>query len=120
MMSGFSDAAMTVGANAIRAAIGAAQLHTGNPGEGGAASKSSAAPVVPSWTVVTGPGNFSLAAPMAFTGATPNGPIKWLSFWSGTGPSAIWYGNWPLSGDQTADAEGNYTVTTFTLTGSSA
>ncbi|MFV8173803.1 hypothetical protein [Mycolicibacterium peregrinum] len=120
MMSGFSDAAMALGANAIRSALGGAQLHTANPGAGGAASKSSAAMVVPSWTVVSGPGNFGLATPMAFSGATPNGPITWVSLWSSTGPGAIWYGNYQLSGDLTADSSGNYTVNELDLTGSSA
>jgi hypothetical protein len=120
MMSGFSDAAMTVGANAIRAALGGAQLHTDDPGVGGAANKSSAPMVVPSWTVVSGPGNFNLAAPMAFTGATPNGPIKWVSLWSNTSGSGVWYGNFQLTGDLTADSDGDYSVTSLPLTGSSS
>lgn len=119
-MSGLSDAAMVLGANAIRSALGGAQLHTADPGAGGAASKSSAAMVVPAWTIVTGPGNFDLAAPMAFSGATPNGPITWVSLWSTTGPAPIWYGNYQLSGDLTADASGNYTVNSIDLNGSSA
>lgn len=52
-----SDAAMLVGANAIRTALGGAQLHTGNPGTGGAANKSSAAMVVPVWTTPTADGD---------------------------------------------------------------
>lgn len=119
-MPGFSDAALKLGANAIRSALGGAQLHTGNPGDGGAANKSSAAMVVPAWTVVSGTGNWGLAAPMAFAGATPNGPITWVSLWSTTGPGAIWYGNFQLSGDLTADSEGNYTVNSLNLSGSSA
>jgi hypothetical protein len=115
----FSDAAMTVGANAIRAAVGGFQLHTGNPGAGGAASKSSAPMQAPSWTVVTGDGDFGLAAPVAFTGCAPNGPITWLSAWSNTSGSGIWYGNFALSGDVTADSSGNYTVQTFPINGSS-
>jgi hypothetical protein len=120
MMSGFSDAAMTVGANAIRAAIGGAQLHTDDPGVGGAANKSSAPMVVPSLTVVSGPGNFSLAAPMPFAGATANGPIKWVSLWSNTSGSGVWYGNFQLTGDLTADSDGEYTVTNINFNGSSS
>lgn len=119
-MSGFSDAAMTVGANAIRSALGGAQLHTDDPGAGGAANKSSAPMVVPSWTVVSGAGNFGLAAPMAFTGAAANGPIKWVSLWSNTTGSGIWYGNFPLTGDLTADSDGHYTVNELALTGASS
>lgn len=119
-MSGFSNALLTVGANAMRSAIGGMQLHIDNPGEGAAANKSSAAAVVPAWTVVTGPGNFALAAPVAFSGATPNGPIKYVSLWSNANGTGIWYGNFALTGDQTADSEGNYTVNTGDLAGSSS
>lgn len=115
-----SNAAMVVGANALRAAIGGFQLHTGNPGDGGAASKSSAPMVAPSWTVVTGDGDFGLAAPVAFAGATPNGPITWVSAWSNTSGSGIWYGNFPLSGDLTADSTGAFTLQTFPLNGSAS
>lgn len=113
-----SNAVMTVGANAIRSAIGGMQLHIGNPGDGGAANKSSAPMVAPSWTVVTADGDFSLTAPASFTGATPNGPITYVSLWSTTSAGGIWYGNFALSGDLTADANGNYTVETLNLNGS--
>src|ERR1044072_5438134 len=104
-MSGLSDAALVIGATAIRSALAGAQLHTGNPGTGGAANKSSAAMVVPAWTVVTGSGNFGLAAPMVFSGATPNGPITWVSLWSNASGTGVWYGNYQLTGDLTADAD---------------
>lgn len=119
-MSGFSDAAMTVGANAIRSALAGAQLHTDNPGVGGAANKSSAPMVAPSWTVVSGSGNFDLAVPIAFAGAAANGAIKWVSLWSNTSGSGVWYGNFQLAGDQTADSEGTYSVNSIDLTGSSS
>jgi hypothetical protein len=116
----FSDAAMTVGANALRAALGGMQLHTGNPGAGGAANKSSAPMQVPSWTVVSGDGDFGLAAGVAFTGCTPNGPITYCSLWSNTSGSGIWYGNFVLSGDLTADSAGDYTVEALAINGSSS
>lgn len=115
-----SDAAMVVGANALRTALAGMQLHTGNPGAGGAANKSSAPMVAPAWTVVTGDGDFGLAAPVAFTGATPNGPITYVSLWSNISGSGVWYGNFVLSGDLTADATGAYTIQTFPLNGSAS
>lgn len=115
-----SDAAMVVGANALRSAIGGFQLHTGNPGAGGAASKSSAPMQAPSWTTVAGDGDFGLAAPVAFTGCTPSGPITWVSAWSNTSGSGIWYGNFPLSGDLTADSSGNFTLQTFPFDGTAS
>jgi hypothetical protein len=116
----FSPALMIVAGNAMRAAIGGFQLHTGNPGAGGAALKSSAPMQVPVWTVVAGDGDWGLAAPVVFTGCTPNGPITYLSTWSNTTGSGIWYGNFVLSGDLTADSSGNFTVQTFPIDGAAS
>jgi hypothetical protein len=75
---------------------------------------------VPAWTVVSGDGDFGLAASVAFSGCTPNGPILYCSLWSNTSGSGIWYGNFLLSGDLTADASGNYTVEALAINGSSS
>lgn len=115
-----SDAALNVGANAIRSALGGLQLHTGNPGAGGAANKSSAPMVAPAWTVVSGSGDFDLAAPAPFTGGTPNGPVTYVSVWSNTSGSGVWYGNFALSGDLTFDSSGNYTLDSLPMDGSSS
>jgi hypothetical protein len=115
----FSNAAMIVGANAIRSACGGMQLHTGNPGAGGAANKSSAPMQVPAWTVVSGDGDWGLAAPVAFTGCTPNGAITYLSLWSNISGSGVWYGNFALTGDLTADVSGDYTLDAAVINGSS-
>lgn len=115
-----SNAAMSVGGNAIRSAIGGLQLHTGNPGTGGAANKSSAGMQAPSWTTVVGSGNFGLAAPVAFDGGTPNGACTYVSAWSNTSGSGTWYGNFVLTGDLTFDSNGDYTLETLDLNGSSS
>jgi hypothetical protein len=111
---------MVVGANALRSALGGMQLHTGNPGAGGAALKSSAPMQVPSWTVVAGDGDFGLAAPVSFTGCTPSGAITYVSLWSNITGSGIWYGNFLLTGDLTADSTGAFTLQTFPLNGSAS
>ncbi|TDO18126.1 hypothetical protein EV580_1308 [Mycobacterium sp. BK086] len=116
----FSNAAMVVGTNAIRSACGGMRLHTDNPGDGAAANRSSAPMQVPTWTVVTGDGDYGLAAPVNFTGCAPNGDIKWVSLWTNTSPGAVWMGNFLLSGDLTADADGNYTVSALAVDGSSS
>lgn len=115
-----SDAAMVVGATAIRTALGGLQAHTGDPGTGGAANKSSAAMMVPTWTTPAADGDFDLAADVVFTGGTPNGPITHISGWSNTSGSGVWYGNFPLSGDLTFDATGSYTLTSLSINGSSS
>lgn len=113
----FSNAAMVVGANALRSALGGMQLHTGNPGDGGAANKSSAAMKAPSWAVVTGNGDFGLAADVTFTGCAANGPITYVSLWSNITGSGVWYGNFALTDDLTADSSGNYIIEAFPVDG---
>lgn len=113
-----SAAAIIVGGNAIRAALVGMQLHTDNPGVGGSANKSSASPVTPVWGTLDSSGNFGLAAPVAFSGCADNGPITYVSLWSSlTLSSATWYGNFALSGDLTADSNGDYTVEALNLEG---
>lgn len=118
--TGFSSAALIVGANAIRTAIKGAQVHTDDPGVGGAANKSSAPMVMPSWAVVDGSGGWDLAAPIPFTGGTANGPAKYVSLWSDTSGSGIWYGNVRLTGDLTFDSNGAITLETLPITGTSS
>jgi len=110
-----SDAAMLVGANAVRAVLGGAQMHIGDPGTGGAANKSSAPMLVPVWGTPAADGDFDLDADLVFEGGTPNGPATHVSLWSNTSGSGIWYGNFPLSGDNTFDSAGNYTVDSIDL-----
>ncbi|ANW64021.1 hypothetical protein BCA37_10810 [Mycobacterium sp. djl-10] len=110
---------MVVTANALRTALGGFQLHSANPGAGGAANKSSAGMKAPAWTVVTGNGDFGLAAPITFTGCAPNGAITWISVWSNTSGSGVWYGNFQLTEDLTADSSGNYVLQTFPIDGMS-
>lgn len=113
-----SPAALVVGANAIRSAMVALQLHSGNPGTGGAANKTSASPVAPTWSTVDSGGNWGLQAPVPFSGVAPNGAVTYVSVWSNLNLStATWYGNYALSGDLTADANGAYTIETFPFEG---
>lgn len=110
-----SDAAMNVGATAVRAVLGGAQIHYDNPGTGGAAAKSAAPMVVPAWGTPAADGDFDLAADLVFSGGTPNGPVWGVSLWSNTSGSGVWYGNFPTSGDATFDSAGNYTVDSIDL-----
>jgi hypothetical protein len=119
-VTGLSPAALIVGANAMRTAIKGAQMHTGDPGVGGAANKSSAAMAVPAWAVVDAAGGWDLAAPIAFTGGSANGPAQFVSLWSDASGSGIWYGNVQLTGDLTFDSNGAYTVETLPIAGTSS
>lgn len=118
--TGFSPAALSIGANAIRSAIKGVQAHTADPGVGGAANKSSAAMAVPAWSVVNANGGWGLAQPIALTGGTPNGPVQYVSLWTTADATGIWLGNYKLSGDLTFDSNGAYTIESLDFTGSAA
>lgn len=107
----WSSAALVVAGTALRSAVKGIQLHTGDPGDGASANRSSAAAKSPTFSAVDSSGDFNLATPLQFTGCAANGAIKYISLWSSTNLGAgTWYGNVALSGDQTADSSGNYTL----------
>lgn len=107
----WSSAGLVVAGTALRSAVKGIQLHAGDPGEGASANRSSAAAKAPNFTAVDSSGDFNLATPLQFTGCARNGPIRYISLWSSTNlGAATWYGNVALTGDQTADSYGNYTL----------
>jgi hypothetical protein len=111
-----NNAAMLVGANAIRAAITHLQLHSGDPGSAGTSNVTSAARQPVSWSSVTNDGDFGLSASVAFTGVAANGATTYVSAWSAL-TGGTWYGSFQLFGTLTADASGNYTLTALNLNG---
>jgi hypothetical protein len=111
------NAAMVIGANAIRAAMTHAQLHTGDPGSAGTNNVSSAARQPVSWTAATGNGDFDLLAEVSFTGGASGGACTWVSLWSAlTGGTC--YGKFALAGDTTFNAAGQYTLAEIVFDGS--
>jgi hypothetical protein len=113
-----NNAAMVVAANALQGVLVAMQLHSGDPGAAGTANTTSAARQAISWGAPTGPGTFGLSASINFTGVAANGAATYISLWSQVAAGGTWYGNFQLTGDQTANAAGQYTVTALNLTGS--
>lgn len=116
MSNGLSPSALVDAANGVRAALGGVQMHTADPGTGGVANKSSAAMVVPTWTTPDANGKFDLAAPVAVTGGTANGPATWASLWSNTTGTGTWKGNIQLTGDLTFDSNGDYNLESLPIT----
>lgn len=112
----FSPALMIIGANAIRAAAVKAKIHTANPGTGGTANPTTAATVAFTWGTAANDGDFDIAAAINFTGGAAGGPAQWVSIWDTT--AAIWYGNFQLTGDQTFNSSGQYSVTSLAQNGS--
>ena len=91
-----SNNAMIVAANALRAAITHAQLHSGDSGSSGTSNVTSAARQAVSWGSATSDGDFSLASAVNFTGVTANGGATYVSLWSAS-TSGTHYGEQAVS-----------------------
>lgn len=102
-----------VAAAAIAADIDGMTLHSGDPGTDGTANTTSASKqaVTPSATdgVIT-------IGSTAFTGGEASGDCAYIGLWAAT----VFRGSFPLTGDQTFNAAGEYTVTSVTITGSAS
>ena len=99
-----------VGAAAIAADINKISLHTGDPGAAGANNKTTAADKT---VTCTATGGVVTVPSTAFTGGAANGPATHVGLWNGTN----YRGSYPLTGDLTFNAAGEYTVTSVTITG---
>jgi len=107
-----NDALLNVGAGAIATAAAYAQIHTGAPNASGSNEATTARKLI-DWTVPAA-GDISLEAPLAFTGGAASGPATHIGFWSAA-TAGVFYGWLALTGDQTFNAAGEYTVNAITL-----
>lgn len=114
-----SDAAMIVAANALRSAITHAQLHSGAPGGAGTSNVTSASRQAITWAAATSDGDFGLSSALNFTGVAASGAVQYVTLWSAS-TAGTFYGSYALTGDQTANAAGEYTVTAINLNGSAS
>ena len=106
-------AAVQVGAAAIAAGITKIRLHTASPsGTSGAGVLTTAADQT---VTATATGGVVTIPSTAFTGGAASGPCTYVSVWAGT----TYWGFYALTGDQTFNAAGQYTVSSVTVTGSS-
>lgn len=109
----FSSAAMNTATNAVTAAYPWISLHSANPGTTGT-SETTAARKNPTWP--TASAGVSTVTAQAFTGGTASGPCTYAGLWSAAS-GGTFGGSWPLSGSQTFDASGNYTLDSLTVNG---
>ena len=108
----FTDAALQAGTNGITAAFPFLALHTADPGTTGT-SPATSARINPSWPSATGSGD-STVTNVAFTGGASNGACTHAGLWSlVTGGS--FGGGFALTGDQTFNSAGEYTITSMTV-----
>ena len=106
-----SDAALVLAANAVDGAITHMQLHSGAPGAAGTSNVTTAARVAVNGTV-DGDGDITWST-VAFTGVAASGAVTHVSYWSAA-TGGTFYGSAALTGDLTANAAGEYTVTSVT------
>lgn len=114
MAAGLITSGIDVGAAAIAADIDTLRLHTADPtASAGTTFLTTAADKA---VTCSSSGGVVTVPSTSFTGGAASGPCTWVSVWH----SGTYRGAWPLTGDQTFNASGNYTVTAITITGSSS
>ena len=109
----FTPAAMNAATNGITAAYPWIALHSANPGTTGA-SETAAVRKNPTWPSASG--GVATVTAQAFTGGAANGACTYAGLWSAAS-GGTFGGGFPLSGNQTFDASGNYTLDSLTVNG---
>jgi hypothetical protein len=111
-----NDAALTVGATAMKNAITHMQLYSAATNSAGTTNAVGAR--VASTGSVDADGDITWTT-INFTGLTANQTIHSVGYWSAS-TSGTFYGSTALTGDLTANAAGEYTVTLITETGTAS
>ncbi len=111
-MAGIVAAGFNAAANGFAAAFGFFQLHTADPGATGT-SPSAAARVAAGWTSASN-GQIT-SSNKSFTGGAASGACTHLGYWSAS-TGGTFGGSRALTGDQTFNASGQYTVTSVSET----
>jgi hypothetical protein len=110
-----NDTILNIGNTAMQNAMTHMALHTAQPDASGS-NQSAAARKAITW-VAAANGDIVMTADLAFTGGASNGACTHIGFWSQLAAGGTFYGWLPLTGDQTFNAAGEYTVTGVTITG---
>jgi hypothetical protein len=107
-----NDAALVLAANAVDGAITHMQLHSSAPGAAGTTGALGSRVAVNG--TVDADGDITWTN-VAFTGLGANQAVSHVSYWSAS-TAGTYYGSAALTGDTTANAAGEYTVTSVTET----
>jgi hypothetical protein len=111
----FNDTALNAGANAMAAAFPYLSLHT-TGAVTSSTNESTAARVAAAWSSAA-TGDISVTS-KAFTGGAASGPAVRVGYWSAA-TAGTYGGGSLLTGDQTFNTAGEYTVTGITENGAS-
>jgi hypothetical protein len=112
-----NNASLDVMANAWKAVYTHLSLHTAAPNIDTGTNESTAARVAASWGSPATGGDLTITN-KNFTGGAASGACTHVGFW--TASTAGTFGGFQaLTGDQTFNAAGEYTITSLTVTGAS-
>ena len=111
-----TDATLQSMGNHLASLITHLAIHTADPGTNGA-NPSAAARQPVTWNVDSD-GDLTISATINFTGGAANGPATHVGGWSAL-TAGTFRGGWALTGDQTFNAAGQYSVTALTINGTS-
>ena len=118
-MPGLTNAAMTVGANAMRTVMTHAQLHSAAAGGSGTSNVTAAGRQAITWGSTSGAGDFDISSPLNFTGGAASGAVYSVTVWSASS-GGTFYGEFIIAGDTAFNSSGAYTVTSIALDGSAS
>jgi len=110
-----NDTLLNIGVAAMQSAATHLAVHTAQPNASGS-NESSASRVASGWGAAAN-GDFATITNKVFTGGAASGPATHLGFWSASS-GGTFYGWIALTGDQTFNAAGEYTVSSVTIPGS--
>lgn len=108
-----NDAAMTAAGSGLAGVITHLAIHTAQPDAAGSSASAAARQAV-TWTNTTGT---LTSGSKSFTGGAASGAATHVGYW-GALTGGVFYGWHALTGDQTFNAAGAYTLTNVTLTDS--
>jgi hypothetical protein len=92
-------------------------LHSADPGTTGTNLVTTAARIAAVWAV-DADGDLSLSSAAPFTGAAATTAVTWCGLWSAL-TVGTFRGGFLLTGDQTTNAAGEYTITNLVINGTS-
>lgn len=111
-----NDAALNLMADALGDAALYLSLHSAAAGSTGT-NETSAARVAAAWPNAAN-GDITVTG-KSFTGGAASGPVAEVGLWSAA-TGGTFYGSFPLTGDTTFNAAGEYTVNNLTINGAAS
>ena len=113
-----NDTILNIGGAAMQAAMTHAALYTSTTNAGGTTNLAASARQPITWTTAAN-GDLVVTADAPFTGGAASGAVARVGFWSALTGGVV-YGDLALTGDQSFNAAGEYTLTGVTITGTAS